>query len=429
MKKSMPFTGSIFLLLSFHFFSPEHAGCIKKHNTLEQDVLSVLTKRLESLYKIKSINNSEILDKEIETLKEKIEELRKNKMEYESKNFNSNLVVNVSKDKGGMGVNNSAHVTDDLVSHETDFIGQGKNKIRGDTEGGETVGDATDDVAVSGDASSPVLPTTNNLESEVGTATRSGEESPPKVPDLDKPVVEAGYLDTKSDTLLQNHRASHGNVSSPSVPAAGQSNISEGRQDELQRVEAGVSNGSEGGERQVPVSGLPPNPGTHEEVSESVATTVDVPTLDAREQSNDSVERGSNVKDVKVKYLDELYDEFLGESRKTGEIHVPTYHSKYNEFREKYEFTMNPVEYEIMKNLFNNTFKKEGHSDSISLVDSLKKALTEEKFQTEFDNFIHGLYGFVKRHNYLSDERMKNVESYKSFLKNALSLLNTVDVK
>ncbi|KMZ79315.1 hypothetical protein PVIIG_01788 [Plasmodium vivax India VII] len=151
--------------------------------------------------------------------------------------------------------------------------------------------------------------------------------------------------------------------------------------------------------------------------------------------------------DAKIKYLDKLYDEVLTTSDNTSGIHVPDYHSKYNTIRQKYEYSMNPVdkyntirqkyeysmnpvEYEIVKNLFNVGFKNDGaaSSDATPLVDVFKKALADEKFQAEFDNFVHGLYGFAKRHSYLSKERMGDTTRYSDLLKNAISLMNTIEV-
>ncbi|VUZ97472.1 MSP7-like protein [Plasmodium vivax] len=134
--------------------------------------------------------------------------------------------------------------------------------------------------------------------------------------------------------------------------------------------------------------------------------------------------------DAKIKYLDKLYDEVLTTTDNTSWIHVPDYHSKYNTIRQKYEYSMNPVEYEIVKNLFNVGFKNDGaaSSDATPLVDVFKKALADEKFQAEFDNFVHGLYGFAKRHSYLSKERMGDTTRYSDLLKNAISLMNTIEV-
>ncbi|EDL44409.1 merozoite surface protein 7 (MSP7) [Plasmodium vivax] len=155
------------------------------------------------------------------------------------------------------------------------------------------------------------------------------------------------------------------------------------------------------------------------------------PAAPPQQTSRDTPPKGTaDSNDAKIKYLDKLYDEVLTTSDNTSGIHVPDYHSKYNTIRQKYEYSMNPVEYEIVKNLFNVGFKNDGaaSSDATPLVDVFKKALADEKFQAEFDNFVHGLYGFAKRHSYLSKERMGDTTRYSDLLKNAISLMNTIEV-
>ncbi|KMZ91334.1 merozoite surface protein 7 (MSP7) [Plasmodium vivax Mauritania I] len=182
---------------------------------------------------------------------------------------------------------------------------------------------------------------------------------------------------------------------------------------EQQAQREGAGNGQQRGE----------SAGGAAERSEGPPVTVAVSTATTAKTTADS-------NDAKIKYLDKLYDEVLTTSDNTNGIHVPDYHSKYNTIRQKYEYSMNPVEYEIVKNLFNVGFKNDGaaSSDATPLVDVFKKALADEKFQAEFDNFVHGLYGFAKRHSYLSEARMKDNKLYSDLLKNAISLMNTIEV-
>lgn len=79
-----------------------------------------------------------------------------------------------------------------------------------------------------------------------------------------------------------------------------------------------------------------------------------------------------------------------------------------------------------MKNLFDVNF--EGNSRGTSLVDVFERVLTEE-VQREFDHFVHGLYGFAKRHSHLRGERMKEAARHTDLLKKGLSLPNMTEVK
>ncbi|GAB67711.1 merozoite surface protein 7 [Plasmodium cynomolgi strain B] len=129
-----------------------------------------------------------------------------------------------------------------------------------------------------------------------------------------------------------------------------------------------------------------------------------------------------------VKYLDKLYDEVLNTSEEKNAIHVPAFHSKYNDFRTKYEFTMNEQEYHIVKKLFDAFFKKEQNSSYDAPIKFFKNVLNDAEFQKQFDNFQHGLYGFAKRHNYLRGDRMTDGQLYSELLKNVINLLNTIEI-
>ncbi|KJP86338.1 hypothetical protein AK88_04057 [Plasmodium fragile] len=129
-----------------------------------------------------------------------------------------------------------------------------------------------------------------------------------------------------------------------------------------------------------------------------------------------------------VKYLDKLYDEILKTTNSNNGIHVPDFHSKYNDFRKKYEFTMNEQEYQIVKNLF-DAFFKEGNSNGNGAIAFFKKLLNDNGLQKQFDNFQHGLYGFAKRHNYLRADKNDNEKLYKDLLNNIINLLNTIEMK
>ncbi|EUD67656.1 hypothetical protein C922_01841 [Plasmodium inui San Antonio 1] len=136
----------------------------------------------------------------------------------------------------------------------------------------------------------------------------------------------------------------------------------------------------------------------------------------------------TNSDDVKIKYLDELYDEIMNISDRTNDINKQAYDSKYSTIKKKYKLSMNPVEYQIVKNLFNVGFKKEGETSvTTSLSEVFKKVLDDEKSQEQFDNFVEGLYGFAKRHSYLGKDGMDNTR-YSDLLKNAISLMNTLEV-
>ncbi|SBT78084.1 MSP7-like protein C-terminal domain containing protein, putative, partial [Plasmodium ovale] len=130
-----------------------------------------------------------------------------------------------------------------------------------------------------------------------------------------------------------------------------------------------------------------------------------------------------------VKYMDSLYDEIITESGQNEKAENTKKHSNYSNLKKKYNFPMNGKEYNMVKKLFGECFKKgdttNASENATCQVDVLAKVLQDKEFGEQFDNFMHGLYSFAKRHTYLSDARLKDENAIKNFLKNALSLLNT----
>ncbi|KMZ79317.1 merozoite surface protein 7 (MSP7) [Plasmodium vivax India VII] len=367
-------TGPICCLFLFLFScaSSEKLGVQKKKKNLEQDATHALMKKLESLYKLSATDNSEIFNKEIESLKKQIDQLHQHGGENEGESLGHLLeseAANESAKKTIFGVDE-----DDLDNYDADFIGQSKGKIKGQTEGGDRTQSPADVAA----PARGVSPSTSARPQEPGKTGVTGSPNG---------LVEAGLVNTKT---LQNVGPNGQRAADPQPGRA--ANLPEGQR---------TNDPQQGGSESTEGPAVTPRP----------SSTV----------------TPSDANDAKIKYLDKLYDEVLTTSDSTKGIHVPDYHSKYNTIRQKYEYSMNPVEYEIVKNLFNVGFKKEGDtSAAASLVDVFKKALADETFQAEFDNFVHGLYGFAKRHNYLSEARMKGADRYTNLLKNAISLMYTI---
>ncbi|GAB67710.1 merozoite surface protein 7 [Plasmodium cynomolgi strain B] len=315
---------SFFFFLSMHAVPCEKLGIQKKKKNLEQDAAHILMKKLESLYKLSATDNSEVFNKEIESLKKQIDQLHQHGGVIEGENLGHLLeseAANESTKKTIFGVDE-----DDLDNYDADFIGQGKKTI---------IKGATDD--------------------DEGEEGDEGE------------VEETNSGNTSSQPDSEDSSESPPESRNPATAVA-----------------PGVS----------PPEGQSPNG------------------------------RIPN-----VKYLDKLYDEILKTTDVKDGIHVPAFHSKYNDFRTKYEFTMNEREYQIVKNLFDTFFKKDGNSNDDAPIKFFKNVLNDADFQKQFDNFQHGLYGFAKRHNYLRGQRMNLTDAHKNLFLNALSLLDTLEGK
>nr|ACY66912.1 merozoite surface protein 7 [Plasmodium vivax] len=386
MKKKIVLFGSLFVLLSCSTVSSEKLGIQKKKKNLEQDAMHALMKKLESLYKLSATDNSEIFNKEMEALKKQIDQLQQHGGANEEESLGHLLeseAANESTKKTIFGVDE-----DDLDNYDGDFTGQSKGKFKGHSFKAQKKVEGNDEniggVTVTGNsATSP-------------PSGGGGSESPSQP--QDNPGVGAqgspgtgGTGGTGGTVTLSTSSSSH---------STGQPQQS-----------AGVS--------------LPTG------TAETVASNTAQPPPPAGSPGGQAATPGQpeSGRVPNVTYLDKLYDEVLKTTDAKDEIHVPPFHSKYNDFRKKYEFTMNEREYQIVKNLFDAFFKKDGNPIPADAVSFFKKMLNDPNVQKEFDNFVHGLYGFAKRHNYLRGERMTDTKLYDELLKNVVNLLNTIEVK
>ncbi|CAG9473360.1 unnamed protein product [Plasmodium vivax] len=373
---------SFSFLISFHSVLSEKLGIQKKKKNLEQDAMHALMKKLESLYKLSATDNGEIFNKEIDALKKQIDQLQQHGGDNEGESL-GHLLENEAADDSGkktiFGVDE-----DDLDNYDADFIGQSKGKFKGHSFKAQKKVEGNDE-NIGG-----VTVTGNSASSQSTGGSGSQNASQP----------EGNNGGSEQGPQVTNSAGSTGTLStSSSSQSTGQSQPSAGVAPSVGNAEAVVTNT----EHSSPPAGLPGGQAATSGQPESGR----VPN---------------------VKYLDKLYDEVLKTTDAKDEIHVPPFHSKYNDFRTKYEFTMNEREYQIVKNLFDAFFKKDGNPSPADAVSFFKKMLNDPNVQKEFDNFVHGLYGFAKRHSYLSEARMMDNKLYSDLLKNAISLMNTLQV-
>ncbi|CAI7722003.1 MSP7-like protein [Plasmodium vivax] len=386
---------SFLFFLSLHTVPCEKLGIQKKKKNLEQDAMHALMKKLESLYKLSATDNGEIFNKEIDALKKQIDQLQQHGGDNEGESL-GHLLENEAADDSGkktiFGVDE-----DDLDNYDADFIGQGKKIItKGAADKEEEEEDDEDEEAVEGD------------EEAVEGDEEAGER--------DEAEAEAVRGDT-------SHQSGSGDLT-PSPPGSSERApaVAPGETPRVTATSQGPSQthnpGSSGNAE--PNSASARTPPAAAEAPLPQPASPDVST---------SGEESPNGRIPNVKYLDKLYDEVLKTTDAKDEIHVPPFHSKYNDFRKKYEFTMNEREYQIVKNLFDAFFKKDGNPSPADAVSFFKKMLNDPNVQKEFDNFVHGLYGFAKRHTYLRGERMNLTDAHKSLFVNTLSLLDTLQAK
>ncbi|GAW82222.1 merozoite surface protein 7 [Plasmodium gonderi] len=363
----------------------------------------------------------------------------------------SEAISTRSKDKSGNGTTNHqgniSHTlenesTDELVKKNTspsgmnginngkvEFMGQSKTEIKGEsnetvtgTVGGQNAGDTK-----ASDEGGDTLQSSergNNVE-QTDQGKSQEEQNPSPSPGNEPSGDQSSKGDGQPKVATQdNTDQTDESDTDNSVQSTEETSASGGERLEGALEQQRASARENPGETETTALSSA-DPARREAEPETLTNAGQVPTIEesvAENQKQQSIENGQT---PKVKYLDKLYDDVLKADEK-NQIHVSEYHSKFNNFRKNYEFSMNEREYDIVKNLFGACFKKDNNSNVACLIDVFKKVLEDEKFQKEFDNFVHGLYGFAKRHNYLRGERMNLTDEYKSLFLNALSYLNTI---
>ncbi|GAW82225.1 merozoite surface protein 7 [Plasmodium gonderi] len=129
---------------------------------------------------------------------------------------------------------------------------------------------------------------------------------------------------------------------------------------------------------------------------------------------------------VQVKHLDTLYDELLAGENKKNIVDEGENHKKYNDFRKQYDkLVLNQDEYDISLKLLGNILSK-GATDpekKENFVKTFKKVLHDEQFSHEFKNLITGVYSFAKRHTYLNGKRTKT-DTYDKMIDYISDLMN-----
>ncbi|ANQ10102.1 Merozoite surface protein 7 [Plasmodium coatneyi] len=355
----------------------------KKKNNLEQDAIHILMKKLESLYKLSATNNSEVFTKEIETLKKQIDQLQQQGGVIEGESL-GHLLENEAANESNttiFGVDE-----DDLDNYDVDFTGQSKGKIKGQS-------------------SKYQKKVTGNDETSEGAPGVGGAAA----------AADNGPVGASTANSVSQGAESSGNPSGVAGAPSG-SGTPETLSEPSEITSTGGSQQSDAVE-----------PSTGDNVAANANAAHPPPQVPSPSASAPAGQAAQGLV-PEVKYLDKLYDEVLNTENANNGIHVHPYHSKYNDFRKNYEFTMNEQEYQIMKKLFDVFFKKEEGSNSVCPIAFFKKVLDDLSLQKQFDNFQKGLYGFTKRHNYLRGEKTTNGQLYDELIKNIINLLNTIEM-
>ncbi|SCM09025.1 MSP7-like protein [Plasmodium chabaudi chabaudi] len=134
---------------------------------------------------------------------------------------------------------------------------------------------------------------------------------------------------------------------------------------------------------------------------------------------------GTEAKHAGIKYLDTLYDELLTDEKNQNVIDAE-HHSKYNEFKKKYDkFAITPKEAEIIKDILVKMFVTNPDNKVKELLVVFKKALHDKEFAEEFNNLISGIYAFSKRNNHLVIDQKEYKDKYNKLYEHISNLFQT----
>ncbi|SCM10928.1 MSP7-like protein [Plasmodium chabaudi adami] len=133
----------------------------------------------------------------------------------------------------------------------------------------------------------------------------------------------------------------------------------------------------------------------------------------------------AEAKHAGIKYLDTLYDELLTDDKNQNLIDAEN-HSKYNEFKKKYDkFAITPKEAEIIKDVLVKMFVTNPENKVKELLVVFKKALHDKEFAEEFNNLISGIYAFSKRNNHLVIDQKEYKDKYNKLYEHISNLFQT----
>ncbi|EUD67655.1 hypothetical protein C922_01840 [Plasmodium inui San Antonio 1] len=110
-----------------------------------------------------------------------------------------------------------------------------------------------------------------------------------------------------------------------------------------------------------------------------------------------------------------------------NQINPPPMDDKGKDEGQKYKSPTQNGDNSVGANNFGGCSQGE-NSNGTCPLDIFKKVLEDENFLQEFDNFIHNLYGYSKKDTPCGRDQMENENLYMDLLTNALSFLNTIEV-
>ncbi|GAW82219.1 merozoite surface protein 7 [Plasmodium gonderi] len=438
MKNKIVNVCSILVLLVYCSIPTVKSGIQKKKN-VQEDVLNILMKKLENLNKLRSIHSNENYNMEIESLKEKIQELQKDETFQSGENVDS-LLNEQSGDQltknlfwGGFQNDTSSEEdeTDEMdEANEEDVIenahgidyslnvdnledNEEKDSIENvgisaieELEGGE---DQLMDTAVDGSLSAEHDEVTDEKFEELDTVTtlkpeneQINEEESYIEEENDEYTMEDGFVDSDiSDISLDNSISS----SYEELEKKPIGSYTEENQEDLEKnFDDGIN-------------------------TESIEEDLEQVTLDQTTPSGEkeSSEQMENEHLSNENYFDKQNDDVSETADDINGAEEPIFHGRHKGDRKSYESFPNDID-NLLEKKFCDACTKGDHTDATCTLDVFKKVLEEENLLKEFEGFIQNMFGNTESNNNLEEPKMEKGKMYLDLFNNVIDFLNSIEV-
>ncbi|SBT57359.1 merozoite surface protein 7 (MSP7), putative [Plasmodium ovale wallikeri] len=368
MRVKVVISSPFFFLFLLRYVTCKVTANNKQNNYSKEGFLNLLNKKLENLNNTVSGDVSANFNKDIELLKKEIEELQKYEKVYGAEDFDENL-----EDESGDGLGKKKKILgvdeDELDNYDGEFFGQGKSIIKGD-EGPKADGDHT-----AGASGSDTTQGTLDAHSHEQTPPGSGTEHRPSEPGRTEPEANNRALQE------QNRAATVDGETVAGLQSTGTLQTGPSPPEPTVKPEERTHTTSQ--EKDQASATLAPKGPVNEANADSPPA--------AQPQGPPALTKGAEIKKQTpdanattsvVKYMDSLYDEIITESGQNEKAENTKKHSNYSNLKKKYNFPMNGKEYNMVKKLFGECFKKgdttNASENATCQVDVLAKVLQDK---------------------------------------------------
>lgn len=384
---------------------------VEKKKKLEEDVIGILRRKLESLQKRSLTNSDGKLKKEIELVKKQIQELQKYEKGEAGKKVDATLGEEPgveSAEEQPLSVEEAGDTQDedrlDELEGVEDFEEENLEQSE-QVEEAEVVEEAEEEA---GDAE----------EEQPAEAEEDGsllEEAPNSV----ERKAEGAIAEFEEADVEEGAEADEGVEADEGADADEASLGSFDLEGELIEEDLQESFDLEGEQEE---EDLQEGFKSEEEANQGGQLPREIPP-----HGEEAVEPPLRGNKPSMEYVGNLHSDVGPTEGSANQISPPSVDEKGKEDGDKYKSASQDGGNSVGINNFGGCFQG-GNSNGICPLDIFKKVLEDENFLQEFDSFIHNLYGSSKNNTPWGGDKMGNENLYMDLFTNALSFLNTIEV-